>query len=213
MKVMAENILSLTLDALNLSLSSHISKSEREKCDNFIHELKMQENCVHIIAELVSSTDETVCTPYIKLLALSILNDWIKIWWNKLPDERKFAVKQIVCELLSGPLAVHEHSAIRTKVAVILANVVERVFPQYWPNFIAEMVSVWQSSPFARQDVVLKILEIVIVDSVDIDFNASLPTLRRQEIVAGIVENQNLLLNTSYQYLIFCIQEFRTYEG
>lgn len=156
---------------------------------------------------------ETVCNQYMKLLALSILNDWIKLWWNKLPDNGKSAVKQLSLDLLTSELSVHENAAIRMKVAVILSNVVERVFPQYWPTLLQEMIALWVSSPFARQDVILKMLEMVIVDSVDTDFNSALPTLRRQEIVAGIVEAQKPLFETSYQYIGYCFQEYTQLLG
>lgn len=201
-----------TLEALSASLSSHISKQNREQCDRFIQDLKQREECMTIVSQLLSE-DESICNQYMKLLALSILNDWIKLWWNRLPDASKLSVKQLALDLLNSPLAVHESSAIRMKIAMILANVVERVFPQYWPTLVPEMISVWMSSPFARQDVILKMFEMVIVDSVDTDFNSALPTLRRQEIVAGIVESQKQLFETSYQYLVYCNQEFTQILG
>jgi hypothetical protein len=198
----------LTVKALHASLSSYISKPEREECDRFFTELKQRVECMDIVSRVLSE-DEAVCNQYVKLLALTILNDWIKIWWNKLPEERKLAVKQLAMELVASSLAVHDNSSIRTKIAVILSNVVERVFPQYWPNFLKEMIELWVASPFARQDVILKMLETVIVDSVDQDFNSALPTLRRQEIVAGIVDAQQALFKTSFEYMGYCFQEYR----
>jgi hypothetical protein len=196
-----------TLLALQASLSSYTSKPEREQCDRYIQELKQREECMSIMSRILAE-DENTCNQYIKLLSLSILNDWIKMWWNKLPEHGKVAVKQLALDLLSSNLAINENASIRTKIAVILSNVVERVFPQYWPGFVKEMIELWVSSPFARQDVILKALETVIVDSVDADFNSALPTLRRQEIVAGIVEMQVPLFETSYQYLGYCFQEY-----
>lgn len=201
------NTYALTLKALHASLSSYISKPEREECDRFFQELKQRVECMDIISQVLAE-EETVCNQYVKLLALSILNDWIKLWWNKLPEERKLAVKQLSMDLVTSNLAVHDNSSIRTKIAVILSNVVERVFPQYWPTFLKEMVDLWVASPFARQDVILKMLETVIVDSVDQDFNSALPTLRRQEIVAGIVDAQQVLFTTSFDYLGYCFQEY-----
>ena len=160
------------------------------------------------IMSRVLAEDDGVCNQYVKLLALTILNDWIKLWWNKVPEHSKLAMKQLALDLLSSSLGVHESAAIRMKIAVILANVVERVFPQYWPTLMPEMLSLWQSSPFARQDIVLKMLEMVVVDSIDVDFNSALPTLRRQEIVTGLVEAQAPLFQTSYEYLMYCNQEY-----
>ena len=162
---------------------------------------------MNVMSQILSDSEDR-CNQYIKLLSLSVLNDWIKMWWNKLPEQGKLAVKQLALDLLVSELAIHSNASIRTKIAVILSNVVERVFPQYWPTFIKEMVDLWVSSPFARQDVILKMLETVIVDSVDTDFNSVLPTLRRQEIVAGIVDSQQLLFETSFQYLGYCFSEY-----
>ena len=207
MSVIGSDIYATTLQALQASLSSYISKSEREQCDRYIQDLKQREECMTIMSRILSE-DESICNQYVKQLALSVLNDWIKLWWNKLPDQRKGDVKQLAMDLLSSNLSIHENSSIRTKIAVIMSNVAERIFPQYWPTFMQEMVALWLSSPFSRQDVILKLLETVIVDSIDTDFNSILPTLRRQEIVAGIVDAQTLLFDTSYQFMGYSFQEY-----
>jgi hypothetical protein len=202
-----DEVYRFTLEALNGSLSSHISKVNREQCERFLQDLKQQETCMSVVSRILAE-DDSVCNQFIKLLALTILNDWIKLWWNKVPEGTKLSIKQLSLDLLNSSLALSDSGAMRMKIAVILSNVAERVFPQYWSTFIQEMTSLWQSSPFGRQDVILKALEIVVVDSIDADFNSVLPTLRRQEIVTGLVEAQSLLYETSFGYLQYCFQEY-----
>ncbi|KAJ1426912.1 hypothetical protein B484DRAFT_480028 [Ochromonadaceae sp. CCMP2298] len=112
-----------------------------------------------------------------------------------------------------SPLGIHPHSAVRTKIAVILINVAERVFPQYWPGLMQEIVSEWMQAPFARQDLLLRTLEGIVSDVIDTDFCAALPALRRQEIAAGVVAAQDLLLPTCYSYLLYCAGQLEQGAG
>lgn len=54
-------------------------------------------------------------------------------------------------ELSSRPSA-SDNRTIRTKIAVLLANVCERTYPQLWPSMIDDFIQVWLHSTLPRYD-------------------------------------------------------------
>ena len=212
MSAMGPEVLQSTIAALNASLSSKTTKAERDYSDQFIHNLKQSKECMMVIAHILGAATDDTITEFTKQLALTIFNDWIKIWWNKLEDNDKLAIKQHVLEslLLGGTLPLATNKGVRTKVAVIVCNIAERMFPQYWPNMVQELLQFWLQSDYSRQGVVIATFDSTISDCIDSDFNNMLPTLRRQEIVAGLIEHQQHLFHTSFEYLGFCLSGLRT---
>lgn len=197
----------ITLGALQASLSSKTGKAERQQCEKFIQDLKSQKECMNVMS-LILKEDESICNEYVKLLALSILNDWTKLWWVRVNANDRETIRLLSLELLSSTLSEHPNKAIRTKLAVFLSTIAENMFPQYWPNMMQQLLSMWMAFPFSKQTVVLMTLETIIVDCIDADFNSALSTLRRQDIVSGLVEAQQPLFDTSYKCLLYCMQEY-----
>jgi hypothetical protein len=186
------------LNALTCSLSSTTSKADRLQYDQFIQQLKESQECLPVITDILGRD----CNEFIKLLAITILNDWIKIWWNKIPELDQYSVRKLAFDILSSPLGSSSNKSIRTKIAGILTNLAQRQFPQYWPNLVEEFVGIWSTSSSTHlQEVLIMSLEFIITDCIDADFNNTLPTLRRQEIVTGVKEKQELILTTSFQCL------------
>lgn len=127
------------------------------------------------------------------------------IRWAQLADEEVIMLKQHICqEIVMHPIVLTSNQAIKTKVGVVLCNLAERMFPQRWPTMVQEFLGIWLQSEYQRQEVIIKTFEFITADCIDADFNSSLTTLRRQEIVAGLVEHQEELLQTSFDYLNFC---------
>lgn len=155
------------------------------------------------MCRLLSEVDN-ICNENVMDLALSTIIDWTKTWWNYLPDALINSTIQLAFDLLTSHLAEHDNPVIRTRIAMFLVTVVERSFPQNWPALVPMMIEVWKSASFKKQGVILKMFEMVFVDSADANLNSEIPTLRRQEIVSGIVAAQEQLFETCYQYLASC---------
>ncbi len=195
---MSGDIGAFALTALSGSLSSMTSKVDRENYDRFIQQLKERQECLQILTQILNQD----CNEFIKLLAITILNDWIKIWWNKISEQDQYGVRKAIFDIVASPLGMSTNKSIRTKIAVMITNLAQRQFPNNWPNFVDEFVSIWSSTASTSlQDIVVMTFEFLIVDCIDSDFNNTLPTLRRQEIVTGIKEKQELILSTSFQCL------------
>lgn len=193
-----------TVSALTASLSSTTSKPDREACDRFFQQLKESLDCLPILSEVVSQDHNE----FIKLLAISILNDWIKLWWNKITESEQLSIRQLLINILASPLGVSKNKSIRTKLAVMLTNIAQRQFPQQWPTLIEEFISIWSNSPTERQEIIIMAIEFIITDCIDSDFNNTLPTIRRQEIVAGLKDKQELILSTSFNSLAANLNAF-----
>lgn len=136
-----------TLKALYGCLDSKTSKLDRDQYESYIHHLKHnhEHTCLEILIRILSESNELVCNEYMKLLTLSILNDYINIWWNKVVESKQGYIKQMIWDLTCiSDLSCHNsHRSIRSKIAVLLANISERVFPQYWPTMISEFIQVY----------------------------------------------------------------------
>lgn len=198
-----------TVNALTASLSSTTNKSDREACDRFFQQLKESRDCLPVLSEVVAQDHNE----FIKLLSISILNDWIKLWWNKVSEAEQLSIRMLLINILGSPLGVSKNKSIRTKLAVMLTNIAQRQFPQQWPTLIEEFITVWRTSPIERQEIIIMAIEFIITDCIDSDFNNTLPTVRRQEIVAGLKDKQELILTTSFNSLAANLNAFCSNYG
>ena len=185
--------------ALQVSQSPNAPSSVRQEALAFIEGVKQSSQQGFAVLHMVLQSGEE--WP-VKQMALGLLNDWLRLWWNRLEDSNRDLIKGVLGQLLlDDALGCSPHRPLRTKLSVCIANVAERQFPQLWPSFLEEMLRVWQTSPLGRQDVVISTFETMIVDCVDTDFNSSLPSTRRQEIIAGFKLQLEPLLSTAFASL------------
>ena len=206
------------LAAINVNLSSDCSKGDRDAAFAYLEALKQQESCLHSMLHILT-TESTEHNEWNRQLALSILEEWMKIWWNRIQEEAQRYIREQVVALLTSP-AVAECRGMRTKLAVILSEIAQRQYPQQWPSFLDDIVGLWVSTTIPEQrEVCIMCLEYLVQDCVDADFNSTLPTLRRQDILAGLKERLRPLLDTSHAYLVQCEMQIKTgdtaqvYEG
>lgn len=197
-----EAIYAQTMQALGISLSSAASNDLRSAAGTFLEQLKASEDCMRVMLHILT-VDSDAHSPMIRQLALSVANDWLKTWWNKISSDDQGVIRGTFLTLLqSDSVGLSPSRSLRTKLSVALANIAERHYPQLWPSFMEDMVGVWQSSPLERQEVVILCLEAVIVDCIDSDYSSALPSLRRQEILAGFRLQLEMLLHTAYASLV-----------
>ena len=114
---MAEEVYQQTLAALAASLDSRTSSQNRSQANEFISQLKGTEQCSTILIYILTTEDAVRHTEYIRLLALTILNDWIVGWWNQLDQQVHEMLKTAVVSLLLNPsVGASPSKPLRTKL-------------------------------------------------------------------------------------------------
>lgn len=76
-----EALFSQTVWAMSASLSSKTTKVERDTSEKLLNTLKNSKNeGLTVLARILRSDNTNLCGEPLKLLALSLYNDWIRIW-------------------------------------------------------------------------------------------------------------------------------------
>ena len=159
--------------------------AERMEADAALESLKGQEQCMVVMIHILShETPEH--NEYIRQLALSILNDWMKTWWNNISEENQMHIRTNITGLLGNSTMVAQSKGLRTKLAVTVCNIAERQYPQKWPTFLEDIVGMWlQTQEAGQREICIMTLEFLVEDCIDGDFNNTLPVLRRNDILTG----------------------------
>lgn len=198
----------VALAAINAALSDSATKVERDAAQQYLQDLKGQEVCMSMMLHILT-TDSADHNDWNRQLALSILDDWLKAWWNRIPEDAQRYIRDQCVTLLTSA-AVAASRGLRTKLAVILCNIACRQYPQQWPTFMDDVVGLWVSTGLpAQREICIMTLEFLVQDCVDGDFNTSLPTQRRQEILTGLRERLQPLLQTSHAFLTQCAEQLQ----
>ena len=148
-------------------LNPRISKEQRIEADAFIQQVKKEKHLFMSVMNniLIINGAKIQESPGLLILALTCLNDWIKIWWNKLERQEKEELKGFVLELLLvksvSSLSLSQVPTVRTLIAVAVSSIAERQFPQQWSSLVEDMVKLWIASPPKVQEIVLKILDTI----------------------------------------------------
>lgn len=202
-------MLKQTVHAFEINLTSNVTMVARQEAGRYIETLKASRECMAIMLEILTTTS---IDPSVQQLALGVLNDWLKKWWNRIDCNDQNQLRGAYVALLSQDVVgLSPNRSLRIKLAVAIANIAERQFPQLWPTFIDEMVIIWRSSPLERQEIVITALETMIVDCIDSDFNSFLPMARRQDIIAGFKLQLELVFQTAYESLTDNIIKYQQY--
>jgi hypothetical protein len=185
----------MVLAAMQASLSSATPKEQRMQAEALLAQLKESQLCMELMLHMLT-VDSDAHTDSIRLLSLTVLGDWVKIWWNKIGEGDQAVVKKSVLELLHGPIGRSPVRGLRTKLAVMLSNIAVRSFPQLWPSFLDDMARVvaGTSDPtngaaatttVAQKEIAFMAIEFTSADSIDNDYCAAIPIERRQDILGG----------------------------
>ena len=201
-----------SLGAMRASLSSSTTKEQRVLVDHFLSQLKEDRRCLEIMIHILTFQSENH-DDYIRMLSLTILNDWLKIWWNKLSESEQSSIRNTVLMLLNGPLSKSPVRVLLTKLAVMISNIAVRQFPQMWPTFLEDMVSLCLASSttpssYGEQEISIMAIEFTASDSIDNDYCSSLPLQRRQDILAGFRKKLPELLGFAFNFLGQCSNRY-----
>lgn len=110
--------------ALNECLSS-TNRTQRKEAEDFLMTLKNSNEFFPILTHILS-VDDPKHNEYIRTLSLTLLFDWIEIWWNKLSDVDQLSTRVGIMSFLNGGLATSRNKGLRSKLAQILSNLAER---------------------------------------------------------------------------------------
>ena len=180
----------LVLGAMQASLSSSTPKEQRTQAEALLAQLKESQLCMELMLHVLT-VDSDAHTDSIRLLSLTVLSDWVKIWWNKVNEGDQTIVKKSVLELLHGPIGRSPVRGLRTKLAVMLSNIAVRSFPQQWPSFLDDMARVVAGTSDAatvtveQKEIAFMAIEFTSADSIDTDYCTAIPIERRQDILGG----------------------------
>lgn len=199
-----DDILSYTIQAMTASLSAMTSSDARRQHQVFLEQLLSSQECSTVLrAVLTMEMDDRIG---LKILALSMLHDWVKKWWNGIQPADHMAIRDFCADILRQPVIHSQPSNFRSKLAAILAEIAERQFPQHWPTMTTEFTTIWLASESSIQEVILKTLTFLYTDCTDQEYSNSLPTMRRQEILTGLKASESQLLALLYQFLVLHVQ-------
>lgn len=204
------------IGAMRASLSSATTKEQRAQVDHFLAQLKEDRRCLEIMTHVLTVQSENH-DDYIRMMSLTILNDWLKIWWNKLTEGDHAAIRNTVLMLHSGPVGKSPVKGLWTKLSVMISNIAVRQFPQMWPSFLDDMVSVCVSSTttptYGEQEIAIMVIEFTASDCIDNDYCSSLPIQRRQDILAGFRKKLPDLLKFFHSYLSEFMRNYTLIRG
>ena len=209
----APSDLPLILAAMQASMSSATSKEQRTQAEALLAQLKESQICMELMLHILSVESEAH-NDFIRLLSLTILSDWVKMWWNKINESDQTIVKNSVLTLLHGAIGRSPMRGLRTKLAVMISNIAVRSFPQLWSSFLEDMagivLSTGTSNTIEQKEIAFMAIEFTSADAIDSDYCAAIPIERRQDILGGYRTKLPQLLSFSCQFLMQCSNEFVT---
>lgn len=224
--------LSLVYEAMTGMVNTATNPMQLESYQSYLlNTLQSSQDFYLIIAHILTSDNLPVNqgNDGIRILALSLLHSWIKVWWMQITSIEQHAQIRGFCTqlLLNAHTQPYISSSYYNKLGNIIADIAERQFPQHWPSFMDELLHIWihgtdpgvslsnpniggSQSSLAIQEICMKTILTIYDDCVDVDFSSHLPSTRRQEIIAGLLCYQKQLLILLYQYMI---SNFRDYHA
>lgn len=193
------DLVAFATQAMTASLSPLTASSQRHEYQKFLEGLLASQECSSVLQAILSSDAEDKVG--LKILALSMLHDWIKRWWNKISPADHLGMRNFCADILRQPAVHTQPSNFRSKLAAILAEIGERQFPQDWENMMSELTAVWIAGHLHIQEIILKTITFIYIDCTDQEFSNQLPTVRRQEILTGLKAVEEQLLQLLFQFM------------
>lgn len=88
-----------------------------------------------------------------KFFCLKVYEDCLGLLWNKVNDNKRFAMRNGVLILLRNSHKFHDCKPIRVKIAKLVSEVAKRQFPQQWPDFFTDVITTWSTGPASLSEV------------------------------------------------------------
>lgn len=131
------------------SLAPQTPSNLRHQYQTFLEQLVGSQECSAVLQMILSADfDDQIG---LKILALSMLHDWIKKWWNKITPVDHLGIRSFCANILKQPAIHAQPSNFRSKLASILAEIGERQFPQDWRTMIQDLCEAWVAGPQSIQ--------------------------------------------------------------
>eukprot|EP00985_Skeletonema_marinoi_P000649 scaffold234_cov69-Skeletonema_marinoi.AAC.1 len=159
-----------------------------------------------------------------KLYALGVIQEFLKVGYNGLNDSDRGQLRVSIvtaARQLAMPSAAdasiikmdESKRILAMKIAVLLADLATREFPQRWQTFVTDLFApvssggIW-CEPGADAGantigvkICLECLKLITEDCTDSDFNAKISTVRRNDILLGFNEVTHQILPLLFELL------------
>mmetsp|Transcript_14022 Transcript_14022/g.20972 ORF Transcript_14022/g.20972 Transcript_14022/m.20972 type:complete len:1286 (+) Transcript_14022:53-3910(+) len=192
--------------ALSIIQDSKSENSSRQECTAWLEEFITRSDCVEYLYYILT-TQHPAHTPTAQFLCLKLIEDWVINRWNSIGIDERVRIRVSVLELLDNIPIYDNSSPVRTRLAKIIVEIAEREYPQQWPSFLDDIVSQhWSQDHVSKSKVCMMVFEFLAEDCVDPDFNSSLPSKRRDEIITGLQGGMHDLLVFAFTWLCKVVQ-------
>ena len=203
--------------------SPSFTQNDRQAAFQTLEELKKYDGRVQLVLQWLLAErhfyEQHDITIQTKLLSLEILASFLEKGYSTLSEQDRLQLRDIV--LKSARLTVTPSSGVNQesrifgkKLAVILAGLVLRDFPQRWTTFATDIFKplneggLWYNQPGEESiqylggvHICLEAFKLIAEDCTDADYNARISTQRRNDVLIGLNEVSNTFLPLIFQQL------------
>lgn len=194
---MDQQLYEQVLLAVEVSHSPQAAPAERQAAYAFCEEFKNRPDCalysVAIYKNPVASSAGSVSPIQAHTrqhFALHVLEHYVLTKWSALPVAEQVALRTELVDLLlrsDAPSAGGDEPVfLKEKKVALVAAIAKRQFPQRWPEFLPDVLGIWQSGKPQLVELVLMVLRSLAEDCVSSSFNTSIPPARRKDILQGL---------------------------
>lgn len=220
---MDEQLYQQVLLAVEVSHSPLAAPADRQAAYAFCEEFKNRPDCA-LYSVAIYKNPTLGAAPVSSLqvhtrqhFALHVLEHYVLTKWSALPVAEQAALRTELVDLLlrdpstgpdsanpallPGASATDEPVFLKEKKVALVAAIAKRQFPQRWPEFLPEILAIWQNGSAKQVELVLMILRSLAEDCVSSNFNTSIPPARRKDILQGLNACLPQLFPVMYQEL------------
>ncbi|TMW62016.1 hypothetical protein Poli38472_009509 [Pythium oligandrum] len=184
---------------------SHVAgQSERTAAYAFIEEFKNRDDCaLYAVAIFKAPTASAVDVNGVPTandatlspievhtrqhFALHVLEHYVLTHWSRLPVADQLHLRsELMVMLLQTVPSSEDPVFIKEKKVALIAQIAKRQFPQRWPDFLTDILQVWQVGTPSQIELLLMILRSLAEDCVSSSFNSTIPPARRKDILQGL---------------------------
>jgi hypothetical protein len=186
-----------TLEALACTLSPTLASDERTRIEAYLMEQKTHREFIQVLLHILTA-DSPAHTWDVRTLALTLLQDWMVLFWNEMSVDDQIAFRQAILQMA---FCIGMSKGFKTKLASVLSNIAVRQFPQHWQRYIDDVLDILATSSTEIQELVIQTLDFTITDCIDFSLAANLPAARKQEVLGGVKAHLTPILTAVHSCL------------
>lgn len=181
--------------AVQVSHSQAASATDRAAAYAFCEHFKSREDCAMYAVAIFREPqgDAAIATTPMEIhmrrhFALHVLEHYVLTRWSALPPAEQSGLRSELVGLLLRADGKDEEEPvfIREKKVSLIAQMAKRQFPQRWPEFLPELLQIWQEGGPQQIELVIMVLRSLAEDCVSSSFNTTIPPARRKDILQGL---------------------------